>query len=92
MGYKIRYGPTSRYERTRRYGIKVQIISAAVLLVLLWCAGSFLPGGKTVVEAWFLPTDLGVGEKAVQAMAKCVAAGEGWYQGAVVFCQCLLAA
>lgn len=89
MGYKIRYKPSHWREKPGWYTIWFQISAAAVLLVLVLVLRFWQPGNDGMAR-WLLSEELDGIEQAIQAMAQAVAAGEGWYQGAVAFGRCLL--
>lgn len=89
MGYKIRYEPARWREKPGWYTIRFQIAATAVLLTLVLAFRYWQPGYDAMAR-WLLPGELDGTELAFQAMAQTVAAGEGWYQGAVAFGRCLL--
>lgn len=91
MAYKIRYGPKWESRKTVRYWTLFQLMTAAVLLLTVAGVAQFWPDGRVVLECWLTPVEPNLLEAALQAMSDCIAAGEGWYVGAVTFCRMLLA-
>lgn len=88
MAYRIRYSGKNPGQKLLETGRRRRWLAAAGLLVLIWVI-SLTPG-----KEW-LGHFLGAGERtltegATEAMAWSIAAGEGWYHGAVVFCNYLL--
>lgn len=91
MAYTIRYGPKWERRKTVRYWTMFQVMTAAVLLLTVAGVAQFWPEGRSVLESWLTPVEPNLLEAALQAMSDCIAAGEGWYIGAVTFCRMLLA-
>ena len=91
MAYSIRYGPIYGAKRQVRYCSGWQILTAAVALATICGVSRWWQAGRDVLAQWLLPLELTPVERALQTMAGSIAAGEGWYVGAVAFCRMLLA-
>lgn len=90
MAYRIRYGP-GRW-RVRRQGsvLRFQAAVAAGMLAAVLGISALFPGGRQTLADLLTARELSRKEQALAVYAQAVAAGEGWYDGAVAWCRALL--
>lgn len=88
MAYKIVYGEEPyEYHNPSKNGIRLRILTAALLLVFCFLVRLAWPGGTALLQNYVLPGESTVTEEAFEAMLSDLRAGEPLNDALTTFCK-----